>query len=109
MSMEQEATGGSEHRPETRTRTADDQERIQRGLEEAEREGRPIDHATARRIAYHLYGGINSPLRLLAETGAVRVDSDDGEGVDQGVRNLEEELAECRRYFGGTIESWAQA
>lgn len=48
-----------------------DDKLIHHHITEALREGRPIDHATARAIAYQLHGGQPSPLYALASTGAV--------------------------------------
>lgn len=99
---------GSE-RQEMRSAGQIDHEDIRRGLEDAEREDRPIDDATARRIAVQLHGGQDSPLLSLASCGAIREGRDDETDMGLGVRSLADELAECRRFFGEEIEPWIQA
>ncbi len=55
---------------------------ISRGIEDAEREQRVIDHRTARRIAEQVHGP-DSPLHIFAHTGEVRPNPDDEDNADQ--------------------------
>ncbi|MGH3903839.1 MAG: antirestriction protein ArdA [Pseudonocardiaceae bacterium] len=73
-----------------------DEQRIQRGIADARSEGRPIDDATARRIASQLHGGQDSALYALASSGAI-------------LDRLEREIAEAVQDLPPARDSWIDA
>ena len=93
--MEQPPRYPDDDQPD-RSDAVDDAQRIQRGIADAVLDDRPIDDATARRIASLLHCGQASPLYGLASSGALP----DG---------IEAELAATAAELPVEYESWIEA
>lgn len=113
---------GGEHHETPETQPApiyeqlSDEQRIQRGIADALNEQRPIDDATARRIAARLHAGPDSALYALASSGALpdRLEREIGESAQDLPPELDSwndallDYAEARGEDRGPREGWVE-